>query len=314
MLRIGILRALLALVLGCVLASSADARKWRRTISPEGVEVHARASSGAFGTVIEELVRGCAQRGTELVNWPFDEIARIADPNELQRRALQALRDAAKEAAERLASDCPQQVPAAPSARLEAVEQGIDIALAAFATLQPAMQAFYGALDDEQKARLQRDMTMSAAPAPSAERSRERADQRSDQRREPRRGATRGTKPDDRLSGASRIAAPKLGVGACEGFAAALRGWPIREIERSVQLSEQQRVAFYEFVTASLKAANTLVTACPAATAITPARRMEVMVARLAAVRAAIAAIQPALTRFYEALDQGQKMRFAGMS
>jgi hypothetical protein len=301
-------------VLGCVLASSADARKWRRTISPEGVEVHARASSGAFGTVIEELVRGCAQRGTELVSWPFDDIARIADPNELQRRALQALRDAAKEAAERLASDCPQQVPAAPSARLEAVEQGIDIALAAFATLQPAMQAFYGALDDEQKARLQRDMTMSAAPAPSAERSRERADQRSDQRREPRRRATRGTKPDDRLSGASRIAAPKLGVGACEGFAAALRGWPIREIERSVQLSEQQRVAFYEFVTASLKAANTLVTACPAATAITPARRMEVMVARLAAVRAAIAAIQPALTRFYEALDQGQKMRFAGMS
>ena len=314
MLRIGILRASLALVLGCVLASSADARKWRRTISPEGVEVHTRASSGAFGTVIEELVRGCAQRGTELVSWPFDDIARIADPNELQRRALQALRDAAKEAAERLASDCPQQVPAAPSARLEAVEQGIDIALAAFATLQPAMQAFYGALDDEQKARLQRDMTMSAAPAPSAERSRERADQRSDQRREPRRGATRGTKPDDRLSGASRIAAPKLGVGACEGFAAALRGWPIREIERSVQLSEQQRVAFYEFVTASLKAANTLVTACPAATAITPARRMEVMVARLAAVRAAIAAIQPALTRFYEALDQGQKMRFAGMS
>jgi hypothetical protein len=313
-LRIGILRASLALVLGCVLASSADARKWRRTISPEGVEVHARASSGAFGTVIEELVRGCAQRGTELVSWPFDDIARIADPNELQRRALQALRDAAKEAAERLASDCPQQVPAAPSARLEAVEQGIDIALAAFATLQPAMQAFYGALDDEQKARLQRDMTMSAAPAPSAERSRERADQRSDQRREPRRRATRGTKPDDRLSGASRIAAPKLGVGACEGFAAALRGWPIREIERSVQLSEQQRVAFYEFVTASLKAANTLVTACPAATAITPARRMEVMVARLAAVRAAIAAIQPALTRFYEALDQGQKMRFAGMS
>ena len=314
MLRIGILRASLALMLGCVLASSADARKWRRTISPEGVEVHARASSGAFGTVIEELVRGCAQRGTELVSWPFDDIARIADPNELQRRALQALRYAAKEAAERLASDCPQQVPAAPSARLEAVEQGIDIALAAFATLQPAMQAFYGALDDEQKARLQRDMTMSAAPAPSAERSRERADQRSDQRREPRRGATRGTKPDDRLSGASRIAAPKLGVGACEGFAAALRGWPIREIERSVQLSEQQRVAFYEFVTASLKAANTLVTACPAATAITPARRMEVMVARLAAVRAAIAAIQPALTRFYEALDQGQKMRFAGMS
>jgi len=36
--------------------------------------------------------------------------------------------------------------------------------------------------------------------------------------------------------------------------------------------------------------------------------------ARLAAERAAAAAIRPALTRFYEALDQGQKVRFAGMS
>jgi hypothetical protein len=35
---------------------------------------------------------------------------------------------------------------------------------------------------------------------------------------------------------------------------------------------------------------------------------------RLATVRAAVAAIRPALVRFYEALDQGQKMRFAGMS
>jgi hypothetical protein len=35
---------------------------------------------------------------------------------------------------------------------------------------------------------------------------------------------------------------------------------------------------------------------------------------RLTAVRAATVAIRPALARFYEALDQGQKVRFAGMS
>jgi len=43
-------------------------------------------------------------------------------------------------------------------------------------------------------------------------------------------------------------------------------------LQRSVQLSEQQRVIFYEFVTASLRAAETLVTACPAATALIPCR------------------------------------------
>jgi hypothetical protein len=41
---------------------------------------------------------------------------------------------------------------------------------------------------------------------------------------------------------------------------------------------------------------------------------MDAMRKRLAAVRAATAAIRPALMHFYEALDQGQKVRFAGMS
>ena len=100
----------------------------------------------------------------------------------------------------------------------------------------------------------------------------------------------------------------------CEELAAVLRGWPVREIERDVRLSSPQRVAFYELVTASLKAADTLGSACPAESALTPVGRMDAMRKRLAAVRAATAAIRPALTHFYEALDQGQKVRFAGMS
>jgi hypothetical protein len=87
-----------------------------------------------------------------------------------------------------------------------------------------------------------------------------------------------------------------------------------REIERDVRLAGAQRVALYELVTTSLKAAETLSSACPAEAALTPVGRMETMRKRLAAVRAATAAIRPALARFYEALDQGQKVRFAGMS
>jgi hypothetical protein len=74
------------------------------------------------------------------------------------------------------------------------------------------------------------------------------------------------------------------------------------------------RVAFYELVTSSLKAADTLASARPAESALTPVGRMDAMRQRLAAVRAATAAIRPALVHFYEALDQGQKVRFAGMS
>jgi hypothetical protein len=93
-----------------------------------------------------------------------------------------------------------------------------------------------------------------------------------------------------------------------------LRGWPAREIERDVRLDEAQRVAFYEFVTASLKAADTLASACPADAALSPVGRMETTRKRLAAVRVATAAIRPTLMRFFEALDEGQKVRFAARS
>jgi hypothetical protein len=246
-----------------------------------GDAVMRRGRGGPFAAVVEKLVRGCGAQGAEFENWPFDAIAQIVGADEKERNALAALRESAKAASERLAADCPQDVPAAPSARLEAVEQGIDAALAAFDQVQPALATFYGALDDEQKARLYRDM---AAPAATA----------------------RETTPH-------QAAAPAWSA-TCDEFAAVLRNWPVREIERDVRLSSTQRVAFYELVTASLKAADTLASACPAESALTPVGRMDAMRQRLAAVRAATAAIRPALVHFYEALDQGQKVRFAGMS
>ena len=104
-----------------------------------------------------------------------------------------------------------------------------------------------------------------------------------------------------------------MGRHICEHLTAALREWPTREIERRVRLSEPQRITFYELVSSSLKAADTLAGACPAETALTPPARMAQLRARLVAVRQATAAIRPALTQFYEELDQGQKVQFAAM-
>jgi hypothetical protein len=165
-------------------------------------------------------------------------------------------------AAERFASDCPQSVPAGSAMRLEAMEQAIDAARAAFTAVEPALQRFYFALDDEQKARLLRDMTLADAPARSSERTAERYGERSD-RRSPRWRA---------YASADRNAAAKRWDNICEQVISALRGWPVREIEGSVRLSEPQRVTFYELVTSSLKAADTLASECPAETALTPRR------------------------------------------
>jgi LTXXQ motif family protein len=296
-----------------------------------------RGRSGPFGAAIEKLVRGCAAQAAEFENWPFDSISRTVGADETQRKALDGLRDAAKQAAQQLSTECPQDVPAAPAARLEAAEQGIDVALKSFDTVEPKLQAFYAALNDEQKARLVRDMAAPAAAAAGSAANTTGVREARDDRRERyssrrhrwrdyaqsrertgsphERSDMRESRMSLRSSGLRSTNAPAPGFGGmCEELGAVLRNWPVREIERDVRLSGAQRVALYELVTTSLKAAETLSSACPAEAALTPVGRMETMRKRLAAVRAATAAIRPALARFYEALDQGQKVRFAGMS
>jgi hypothetical protein len=284
-----------------------------------------RGRNGGFGATIDKLVRGCAAQAAEFENWPFDLITQTVGPDEAQRNALTALRNASNQAAQQLANGCPQEIPAAPAARLEAVEQGIDVTLKAFGVVEPALQAFYGALNDEQKARLYREMASASdrnPPQTSGRREVQDSREYSSRRHRwrdyaaAREAAAREAAARDT---AARNTAPRQQSaagwsGVCEELAAALRNWPVREIERNVRLSSPQRIAFYELVTDSLKAADTLGSACLADAALTPAGRMETMRKRLAAVRAATAAILPALARFYEVLDQGQKVRFAGMS
>src|SRR6516164_1172468 len=315
--RSAALHVLLVLTLSaCLVSSSAEARRWhwrhfyrvydygyvvrpgddgRRDRLSE--EIARARTGGGFGAVIDRLIRGCVQQAAEFQNLPFDEITRIVAPDDTQRGALESLRASATAGAARVAAQCPQDEPAPPSARLEAVEQAIDTATATFAAIDPPLRAFYAALDDEQKARLLRDLTLSRSQAREGDRAAERFE---------RRGRWQG------VSGAARDGEANAWTDICERLTAALRGWPIHEIERRVGLSQPQRVAFYELVSASLKVADTLAGACPAETALTPPARLALLRARLAAVRQATVAIRPALTQFYEALDQGQKVQFAG--
>jgi hypothetical protein len=192
--RTGALHVLLVLTLTvCLVSSSAEARRWhwrhfygvydygyvvrpgddgRRDRASEVVET-ARASTGGggFGAVIDRLIRGCVQQAAELQNLPFDEITRIVAPDDTQRSALEALRASATAEAQRVSAQCPQDEPASPSARLEAVERAIDTATATFAAVDPPLRAFYAALDDEQKARLLRDLTLSKSQAREGDRS-----------------------------------------------------------------------------------------------------------------------------------------------
>src|SRR5262245_28863082 len=270
-------------------SNTEDRRRGREAEWPESVP----RRSGAFGAIVDRLIRGCGQQGTEMQNWPFDVIVQITSPDDKQRSALDELRGTVKQTVDRLMSNCPQDVPAAPTAQFDAIEQAIDAAIEGFNIVQPMLQTFYAALDDEQKARLLRDMTAGSTQNKTDRRSRGRA------------YASANRKGDANTNQWASI---------CEHLTAVLRSWPVRDVERNVRLSETQRVAFYELVTASLKAADTLVNSCPSDTALTPVRRMDTMRKRLAAVREAAVSIRPTLVRFHEALDNGQRIRFAAMN
>jgi hypothetical protein len=206
---------------------------WRDRVSEGLGTARARTGGGGFGSVIDRLIRGCVQQAADLQNLPFDEITRIVAPDDTQRVALEGLRAAATAGARRVSAQCPRDEPAPPWTRLEAAEQAIDTATATLAAVDPPLRAFYAALDDEQKARLLRDLTLSKSQVREGDRAAERLKHRS---------RWRG------ISGAAHDGEANAWTDICEHLIQALRGWPIREIERRVGLSQRQRVALDELV------------------------------------------------------------------
>ncbi|WP_375779743.1 Spy/CpxP family protein refolding chaperone [Bradyrhizobium sp. ma5] len=115
-----------------VTALAADQRRTRR---------EATADNGNCNT---------AQPAT--IVWPGEVIERDVKPTDAQRASLDALRDAATKAEDTLKSSCPPTDARTPPARLAAAEARLDSMLQAIGTVRPALDSFYSALSDEQKA------------------------------------------------------------------------------------------------------------------------------------------------------------------
>jgi hypothetical protein len=307
--------ALLALAISVGLASSAEARhrKYRyydfryphqfqdvRQVQhvrqyqddPLQSREDERRDRGAFTAIVAKLVHSCRGQAAELDRLPFDAIAQITRPDDTQHAALDELRSSVAATVNKLTSECPREISAPFSAQLDDVIQGIDTTVAGLDAVRPALQNYYGTLEDEQKARLLvRGLLAVEAQAQVQERS---------SQSERWRVFNGGPAPTPHPLGA-----------VCEQLTASLRDWPIRQMESDMGLSDPQRIALYELAIASLKASNTL--ACPAEGALTPVGRLDTMRLRLSAMRAAVSAVRPALLHFYEVLNERQKQRFAQM-
>jgi len=96
----------------------------------------------------------CSQQSGDATNLPTQRIEQVVQPNNQQQQdAFAALKQASRDTAAQLQASCPSQVPQTPVERLDAVKTRLQAMVDAMNTIRPKLQAFYGSLSDDQKAR-----------------------------------------------------------------------------------------------------------------------------------------------------------------
>jgi hypothetical protein len=211
-----------------------------------------------------------------LTAWPFDQIERAVSLTEEQGALLGELRQASKQAVDAFKASCDPEFAMTPPGRLKGMISRLQASLDAVQIVRPALEKFYNALSDEQKARFN-----AIGPKIGAR------DSRTAQARE------QASTSDD-----------------CGGAKQGLTALPMNRIADAVQPTSAQRAAFDKLAEATDNAVAALESACPDTIALTPVGRLEAMQLRLEAMLDAAETVQPALEDFYAALSNEQKARF----
>jgi hypothetical protein len=171
-------------VFAYVLWPSGDDRLWAYgygeivdgALRPTDATARRRPSPTTSGTAAAgatEAAPACAHpQGTQTADAVNDRIAQMVQPNDAQRPALDELRAATARALAYIDAACAASGPQTPTARLDSMEDRLWAARQALMVMRAPLDKLYGALDDEQKARLngpapQRAATCGQAGIPS---------------------------------------------------------------------------------------------------------------------------------------------------
>lgn len=226
-------------------------------------------------TQSDQLAQMCGQDGRDIAGLPIDQIQSAINPNDEQRAALDNFANASVKAAQDIKAACPTSIALTAPNRLAAMQKRIEALIGAVQTVQPALDRFYGLLNDEQKARLtalgkdQRD---------------------SDQRDAAGGNPASADAPQD-----------------CGG---AIPEWPTQKITDALQPTDAQRDSLNALAAASAKAADMLKSSCQPSAALTPPARLAAAGQRLDTLLQATKTVSVALNDFYGKLSDEQKAQF----
>ncbi len=232
-----------------------------------GSRTAARPPAGATATA-----QICTGETSGLTDMPIERIAEVVNPDETQRAALNEVREAVTRAVDQMRSACPDDLPNTPVGRMQAMRQRLDAMRGAVQIVRPALDKFYNALNDEQKARfnaLEPEQVAADAKARKTELSQ-----------------------------------------VCSSGVTKSSNVPAARIEQALRLSSEQRGALENLNAATAKGAEMLTANCPSEETLTPPGRLAAMEGRLDAMLKALDLVQPALAEFYNSLSDEQKARF----
>jgi hypothetical protein len=221
----------------------------------------------------DELSQLCGDDSRDIAGLPIDQVQQAIQPNDAQRAALDDLANASVKAAQDIKAACPTRISLTAPDRLAAMQTRIEAMIAAVGTVQPALDKFYGLLNDEQKARLT------------------------------------ALGQDQRNRQAARKTGGSL-VQSCTAAQSGATDWPAAEIESRLHPTDAQRASLTALQEASAKAADMLKASCQPDSTLTPPARLAAVGKRLDVMLQAVETVKAALDDLYGDLTDEQKAQF----
>lgn len=204
----------------------------------------------------------------------IERLRQEIEPSADQISRLQRLGHAIDTGADRLGKSCPAQIPPEPTARLQLMLRQIEALTTAIDLIRQPLEDFEESLTQEQQARLAAE----AASATAASR--------------------RDVKAEIRSCGSSSAAVDRS----------------VEQIDKSVQIGDEQRTALNDLHNALSTAANDLDAHCSMPVRQSAVTRLDTLEARLDSTWRAILSIQVALYNFDSRLNADQKKRLKTMT
>ncbi|WP_315830735.1 Spy/CpxP family protein refolding chaperone [Bradyrhizobium prioriisuperbiae] len=243
------------------------------------------------------LAQLCGDTSRSIAGLPVDIIAQAISPTEAQRAALDTLADASAKASQILQAACPTDMVLTAPRRLAIMQTRITAMISAVQTLQPALEAFYGPLSEEQK--LQFD-AIATAQRTAADKAMAEAAQATDSRNRRHRSPRREMPID-----------PAATVQNCSDEQPdGVTAWPAAMVTQSVVPTDAQRGKIEALQRATTQAAEMLKASCTPAAATTPPARLAAIGRRLEAMLRAVTTVHAALDDAYATMNDEQKVSF----